>query len=35
MRFNRRVSVGLIVRAPRPVAWGECGSTDILLDACW
>lgn len=30
IRFIRRASVGLIVRAPSPVAWG--GTTDILLD---
>lgn len=30
MRFMRRASVGLIVRAPKPVAW--CGTTDIRLE---
>lgn len=29
MRFMRRASVGLIVRAPKPVA---CGTTDIRLE---
>lgn len=30
MRFMRRASVGLIVRAPKPVAW--CGTTDMRLE---
>ena len=32
IRFSRLASVGLIVRAPRPVACNACGATDIRLD---
>ena len=31
IRFKRRVSVGLIVRAPSPVAWALPGITESLL----
>ena len=36
MRFNRRASVGLIVRAPSPVTWCmvDCLLADVVEGVC-